>query len=373
MNNIFKKRREMLADWLAKNNIAAAIFYDTEGRRTTTVRYFTGQPNDAIYVQAADGSAMLCPWDINLAEKRAHIDSIIPFVDYNRIATKAINAMLKKMHVPQQAKIEISPDTPYPIFLSYVDELSKYNILCRKNGVQDFVTQMQSIKDDYEIDCTRKACSITNDLIEAIIEKVKNNTIKTELDVALFIEREARIAGCEGTGFDTLAAGPERSYGIHCFPPYTAGEWASQGLSILDFGVIYEGYTSDVTMTIARGPLTIEQEKQLNLVQEAYNAALPLYANGTPIQSAALQVEHVFMKEKRTMPHSLGHGFGLQCHEEPFIRTKIDEEITFKAGMIVTLEPGLYDPTIGGCRLENDILILDEKSELLTKSKIFRM
>ena len=69
------------------------------------------------------------------------------------------------------------------------------------------------------------------------------------------------------------------------------------------------------------------------------------------------------------MPHSLGHGTGLDIHEEPFIRVKT--EAKFQAGNIVTIEPGLYVQGLGGCRLENDILITEQGNEVLTNSKIY--
>ena len=73
------------------------------------------------------------------------------------------------------------------------------------------------------------------------------------------------------------------------------------------------------------------------------------------------------------MPHSLGHGTGLEIHEAPFISMRAAGDSLFKEGNIVTLEPGLYDSKIGGCRLENDVLITKEGPVILTNSKIFRI
>ena len=73
------------------------------------------------------------------------------------------------------------------------------------------------------------------------------------------------------------------------------------------------------------------------------------------------------------MPQSLGHGIGLEIHEAPFVRVAATKDAVFKTGMVVTLEPGLYDLSIGGCRLENDILITEEGNEVLTHSRIIRL
>ena len=73
------------------------------------------------------------------------------------------------------------------------------------------------------------------------------------------------------------------------------------------------------------------------------------------------------------MPHTLGHAIGLEIHEFPRVSTKMDPELHFTPGMILTLEPGLYDPKHGGCRLENDVLITEEGNEVITHSKIIRI
>ncbi len=373
MNNIYMKRREKLSAWMAQEGIGAVFFHDSEASRTPTIRYFSGMPNDSLYMQAVDGSNALCSWDEAMAKKMAHVDSIIGYGTFERNPVKAAAGLLKHLKVPKNSKVELPSSVPYPLFLQYVNELSDYNVLCREDGATQIAEKMRAIKDEYELECIRKASSITDSIIDLVEKGVKEGSIKSETDVALLIERECRKEGCEKTGFDTLAAGPSRSYGIHCFPPYTAALWPDTGLSILDFGVVYEGYTSDVTLTVAKGPLTDEQEKQLALVEKAYNEALPFYRPGEPIHAAGAIVDKIFAKEKRSMPHSLGHGYGLQAHEWPTVRTKMDKTIIFEPGMVLTCEPGLYDPKIGGCRLENDILITKTGSEILTHSRIIKI
>jgi Xaa-Pro dipeptidase len=144
-------------------------------------------------------------------------------------------------------------------------------------------------------------------------------------------------------------------------------------LSILDFGLKYQGYTTDVTMTFARGPLPPAQEKLLSLTEKAYKLALSMVADGTAARDISLAVEDFFGKSKKVMPHGLGHGIGLETHEEPFLRSRADNTRLLTRGMIFTLEPGLYDPIHGGCRLENDILITENGVEVLTTSRVVRL
>ena len=373
MNKIFEKRRNVLIEEMKNSNIQAVVFSDNEKHRNPAVRYYTNHPSDAIFILTKTGKSVLCPWDINIANQKAFVETIIPFTKFDRDEIKAVDGILKKLGLPENSRIEISPETSYLDFLDFVDRLPQYDVSCKNHGMHDFAVQQRMIKDEYEIQCTKKACEITNKIIDTIETQIKKKKIKTELEVALLIESECRKAGCEKTSFETLAAGPSRSFAIHCFPSYTNANFAENGLSILDFGVCYEGYASDVTLTIAKGKLSEKQEQMLSLVQEAFDEALKYYKKDIPVRNAAMKVDKIFAKAKMKMPHSLGHGTGLEIHEAPFVRSKASLETVFQPGMIVTLEPGLYDPELGGCRYENDILITESGNEVLTQSRIVRI
>jgi Xaa-Pro dipeptidase len=232
------------------------------------------------------------------------------------------------------------------------------------------ITAGRAAKDKAEIAVFRQVSAITNELMGLIELGVKTGKLPTETDVALFIEREARIRGCEGTGFGTLCAGPDRSFGIHCFPAYTNGPFATTGLSILDFGLVYQGYTSDVTMTFARGPLSARQEKMLSLVLEAADLGIAAIRPGVRGSDVGKAVNAFFASHGFFMPHGLGHGIGLEAHEAPSLVAKDDNKWILEPGMIVTVEPGLYENGLGGCRLENDVLVTEYGNEVLTSSRI---
>lgn len=370
LKKIYNARREKLFAFMTENNITAAVFEDTEGRRDPAVRYFTGHPSDALWICTLDGKNVLVPWDENLAKERSVDVKVVPYNKYGRKNTDAVREVLKSFKKKgSRIKVELSPVTPYPIFLQYVDSLNGWDVLCRENSVHDFVRDLRACKDEYEIECTKEAARVGDLIIEKIEKGIDDDSIKTEMDVSLLIERELRLNGCERNGFDTLAAGPSRSFAIHAFPGYTSAPWPGKGLSILDFGVVFEGYTSDTTLTVVKDA-TEEQKKLAELVQKAANETLPYYAPGEQIRMAGLVADEVFQKENREMPHTLGHGIGLEIHEFPRVSAKQKEEFVFKPGMIITLEPGLYDPALGGVRLENDVLITETGNEVITHSKI---
>jgi Xaa-Pro dipeptidase len=254
-----------------------------------------------------------------------------------------------------------------------VDKISDFDIICRRDGVKPEIERLRAVKDDDEINIYRTLSAFTNQMIDKIEQNVRKGTIRTEVDAAIFIEYEARLLGCEGTGFTTLAAGMERSFGIHAFPSYTDAPFAGPGLSILDFGLVYHGYTSDVTMTFACEPLSERQETRLALVAEAFELALSKVKDGALCKNIAQSVDTLFKKARLSMPHGLGHGIGLQPHEQPFLRSRPGNEWKLAPGMIFTIEPGLYDPVEGGCRFENDILLTETGAEILTSSRIVRL
>lgn len=373
MKEIYKHRREAFALFMTENNITAVVIEDNEEHRDANLRYFCGHTSDGILVIKNDASCVLIPWDINLAEDNAFADKIIPLTRYERNNIRAIKAILNTMAGKKKNVVDVSPATSYIEFLKIVDALPDWDVRCRKDSAHDFATAMRAIKDEYEIECTKEAARIGDIIIDGIEQRIRKGKIKTETDVALFIESECRKHGCERTGFDTLAAGPDRSFAIHCFPNYTAGQWPGDGLSILDFGVVYKGYTSDTTLTVAKGKLSEGQEQLLSLVEKAAAEGLKYYKKGINIRAAASKVDDLFAKSKRSMPHGLGHGIGLQIHEYPFVRQRAEADSVFLPGMIVTLEPGLYDKELGGVRLENDVLITEEGNEVITHSRIIRL
>ncbi|WP_296706320.1 M24 family metallopeptidase [Treponema sp. UBA7570] len=370
LKKIYAARREKLFAFMKENKITAAVFEDTEGRRDLSVRYFTGHPSDALWICSSDGKNALVPWDENLAKERSVDVKIVPYNKYDRKNIEAVREVLKsfKKNDPR-LKVEVSPATPYPLFLKYVDALQGWDVLCRENSVHDYVLSLRACKDEYEIECTKEAARVGDMIIEKIENGIDDGSIKTEMDVSLLIERELRLNGCERNGFDTLAAGSSRSFAIHAFPGYTSAPWPGKGLSILDFGVVFEGYTSDTTLTVVKDA-TDEQKKFVELVEKAAKEALPYYKNGEKIKMAGLVADEVFKKAKREMPHTLGHGIGLEIHEFPRVSAKQSDDLVFKPGMIVTLEPGLYDSKLGGARLENDVLITEDGNEVITHSKI---
>ena len=358
---------------MAREGITLVMIEDCEERRNPAVRWLSGQPGDALLFLSVDRRSLLVPWDINMAMLHAEVDTLLPFAEFERQPVNALKGAAERLKIPKGSRIEIPGTTSYPRFLNFVEEIADFDIICREGGVWTELVKNRAIKDETEINIYHKVSALTDEIINLLEKNIRSEKLKTEIDVALFIDSESRKRGCEGTGFETIAAGPSRSFGIHAFPAYTGAAFGGNGLSILDFGLKYAGYTSDVTLTFAREPLSKIQEKMLTLTEKAYKLALSMVKNGASARNIGIAVDTYFGRHKKVMPHGLGHGIGLEAHEAPSLRSRVDNEWVLEPGMIITIEPGLYDPVHGGCRLENDILITETGVEVLTDSRIIRL
>ncbi|MFH2114902.1 MAG: Xaa-Pro peptidase family protein, partial [Spirochaetota bacterium] len=355
--NTYGKRRYSLAGNLAERGLAMAMFEDTEGRRDPSIRYFCGHPGDALLFIASDGRSMLVPWDMNMASAMASIEQILAYTDFDRTPYKAMEGALARLGIKDGGRIDLPSVTPYPMYIAYVETCPDHDFECSDDGSARTAAAMRAVKDETEIALYRKVSAITDKAMDALEKGVRSGSLATESDVALFIERFLREEGCERTGFDTIAAGPSRSFGIHAFPSYTAAPFATEGMSILDFGLVYEGYTSDVTMTFVRGTIQGKRAEMVDLVEHAYREAEAMCGPGIRSRNIALKVDAIFSEKGYSMPHGLGHGVGLEAHEMPPVRSRADNDWILLPGHIITIEPGLYDPELGGVRLENDVLI----------------
>jgi Xaa-Pro dipeptidase len=367
----YRFRQRKLFDYLSENDIEVGLIVDFEGLRNRSLRYLCGQPADAALFLFAAGKSLLVPWDVPLARSMATADEWIPFERYGRSLLSCIQTTVRERRIK---RAELSALLTYPLVETLKEALPGSQLECRQGGIDETLNVMRMVKDPEEIALLRRACGLADELIEALQVFFAEHEEVTEIEAALFLEAEARRRGADGMGFDTLAASAGRSYSIHCYPNITSESMGTEGLSILDFGVLFEGYTSDVTLTVLRGSLSSEQEAMVAAVKEAYDLALSLCEPGADPVKIGEQVQSLFEDRGLHMPHSLGHGIGLDAHEAPEFRgsaaVRGKGPRRLQPGMVFTIEPGLYDPEQGGVRLENDLLCGDGGVEVLTNASL---
>jgi Xaa-Pro dipeptidase len=379
----YRARQRRVYQWLADGGRTAAVLADFEGMRDRSLRYLSGHVGDALLflflseaVPSGEslpaGESLLIPWDVPLAERLATVDRLTAYQEYDRRLENALATVLRSREVHS---VELTGRLPFPLMERLQAALPEVELSCREEGLDAFLAEQRAVKDAEELACIRRACRITDELLALVEERLRDPRGVSEVQMALLLESEARNRGAEGMSFQTLAAGGNRSFGIHCFPAVTAGPFGPPGLSILDFGVSFAGYGSDVTTTVLRGRLSPRQQEMRRAVEEAYALAVSRCRPGVATTQIAAAVTELFASRGFSMPHSLGHGLGLDSHEAPSFRSldkggERAEPPGLRPGMVVTIEPGLYDPGEGGIRLENDLLITETGCEVLTSSHL---
>ncbi len=372
----FHLRQEKIYTYLEDRKLEAVLLADLEGQRNKSLRYLCGHPRDALLFLFAGGSSTLLPWDVPPAEERASVDRIIPYTDYDRSIPDAVGGIIKERGMDLSSRVEISGRFFFPSVTELKQVLPEVEFICQDEGIDAFILNLRSVKDSEEISLMREAAHITNEIIDGIERLLSDKPGKiTELELAFYIEAKAREMGAEGLGFETLVASPQRSFAVHTFPNYTTQTIGGRGISIVDFGVRFSGYTSDVTLSIIRKPLNQVQKKMIQAVEDVYDLALSLIAFGKKPSVIAQGVDEAFRERGFRMPHGLGHGIGLDAHEKPLLRSETQgkSEKAICDGMVFAIEPGLYHPEAGGIRLENDILFTEGKAEVLTDAHFIRL
>ena len=230
--------------------------------------------------------------------------------------------------------------------------------------VSDVIEKLRMIKTDDEIRTIRRAAEIADEAFSHILTFIKPGV--TELEVSNELEFFMRRLGASESSFDTIVASGKRSALPH---GVATGKTIENGdMVTLDFGALYDGYVSDITRTVAVGEPTEELKKIYHLVLEAQMRACSALKPGMTGKEADA-VARDYIKDHgygEAFGHSTGHGIGLEVHEGPGLSFRSDTVL--KPGMVVTVEPGIYVPGLGGVRIEDDVLITEDGCELLTSS-----
>ena len=225
-----------------------------------------------------------------------------------------------------------------------------------------FVEALRMIKDETEIATIRKACSISDQAFHDALEFIKPG--KTEIEIANFLDFRMRELGAAGLSFDTILASGINSSKPHAHPmhkPVELGEAIT-----MDFGCLYEHYVSDMTRTVYLGHVSDEQAEIYNTVLKANQALIDQAKAGLGFRDFDKIPRDIIVEAGygQYFTHGIGHGIGLDIHEEPYFSQTSTEVI--KSGMVLTDEPGIYIEGKYGVRIEDDILITDTGCELLT-------
>jgi Xaa-Pro aminopeptidase len=226
------------------------------------------------------------------------------------------------------------------------------------------VEPLRRIKDEDELALMVEAALTGCKIFEQILGFIRPGL--AEFEVAAEIEHQARLLGAEGMSFETIVASGPRSALPH--GRASAAKLPRRGFVTMDFGVILNGYCSDMTRTVHLGRPKADERATYEAVLEAQEAAVAAVVSGVScaeVDEAARSVlRRVGLAEAFT--HSTGHGVGLEIHEQP--RIGAGETARLLTGMVITIEPGVYLADRFGIRIEDMVAVTGTGGQVLTPS-----
>lgn len=346
MSNRYTARRVALRKELKKLKLPGLIV-----QKEPNVTYLTGfTGEDSVLLILGDQEILIT--DSRFATQLADECPGLPL--HIRRTSKAVETMDKAIaEVLTKAKfasIGIEADTMTVGLRERISESAKTLQFASTRGL---IEDLRSIKDKLEIAEMERAIMYAEQSFERVRRSL--NPEMTEMQVANQLEAEMRKLGGKGHSFEPIvAAGPRAAL------PHGRASQAkigSSGLLLIDWGARAERYVSDLTRVLVTGKISPKVERIYQVVFKAQAAGIAKIRPGAvcgDVDAAARKVIEDAGYSKY-FGHGLGHGLGMEVHEQP--RFSVGSKQVLRPGMVVTVEPGIYLPGIGGVRLEDDVLV----------------
>lgn len=324
--------------------------------------YYT-EPHErviAVYVSKSLDPLLIVPaMEVNDAKAAGWNYEIIGYHDHED-PWDLFSAFLKRNEkVPSSIGLEYDQIT-----LSRFDAIKQILPNTTISDAQDMLANLRVIKNKKEYTLLKQAASLADFGVKTGIKAIEEGV--SELGIIATIEYELKKLGIQEMSFNTMAISGTKTSSPHGTPSMkkiTAGD-----VVLFDLGVVFEGYCSDITRTVAYKSITEEQRNIYQTVLAAEEKAIEISKVGTPVgkvdEAARKHIEQAGYGEYFT--HRIGHGLGIETHEYPSMHT--NNNLPLKAGMCYTIEPGIYIPNTGGVRIEDMIFMTEKGPEVLTES-----
>lgn len=352
MPDTYARRREWLAGAVRERGCGAVLV-----TRLVNVRYLTGftgshaallVPVDRRAVLATDGR-----YELQAADEAPDVDLLVERKVGAALVEHAVQRGISTVgfedhHVTVEAHGQLARTA---------DDTGGAELLAVGRLVED----RRTVKEEAELELLRAACAVTDWAFRHVAPTIRPGMTEREVAFALeqrFVERDAE------TGFPPIVAGGPNSARPHHRP--TDRPFAPGDLVVMDFGARYRGYHADMSRTVVLGEPAEWQREVYDLVFVAQRtgreAVLPGEALSEVDEAARGVIRDGGYAECFT--HGLGHGIGLEVHEQPYLGSTASGRLP--AGAPVTVEPGVYLPGHGGVRIEDTLVVSAEGPELLT-------
>ncbi|AGT33092.1 dipeptidase [Geobacillus genomosp. 3] len=227
---------------------------------------------------------------------------------------------------------------------------------------EDKLRQLRLIKDEQEMKALRQAAELADKAVEIGVSAIRPGV--TELELVAVIEYELKKLGVEAMSFPTTVLTGAKTADPHGAPGTAAV--APGDFVLFDLGVIVDGYCSDITRTVICQTASDEQRLMYDTVRRAQQAAIDVCRPGTAMKAVDGAARTVITEAGygNYFTHRVGHGLGIEIHEYPSLHGANSEPLA--PGMVFTIEPGIYIPSIGGVRIEDDVAVTNGGVEVLT-------
>lgn len=342
---LLRARRERVAASLREQ--------DLEGLVVTTlvnVRYLTGfTGSNGALVLPADGNGVF------LTDGRYRDQAATEVPDLEHVVTRAL---LEHAGEPLRGRWGVETHT------ISVDAHARLGDATRAELVPagPLVERAREVKDDHEVEALRRACAISVEALEAVLAGPLVG--RTERDVARDLEWRMLTAGAEAVGFETILATGDHTAVPHHHP--TDRVLARGDLLKVDFGARVAGYHADCTRTVVLGAADAWQREAHAVVRAAQAAGVEALVEGAVVADVDALVRGS-LEDAGWLEHfttGLGHGVGLQIHEDPFFAASHVGRLARRTTL--TMEPGVYVPGRGGVRIEDTVLVDTDGPHVLT-------
>ncbi len=315
-----------------------------------SVRYLTGFRSTNCALLVEPGGATTLFTDFRYAEGARRVEQV-EFTQTRRDVTGALSELLGGRRIGFEAG-----RIPYAQWQGLGSGGAQ---LVPTHGL---IEALRAVKEPSELETMRRAAALCDAVYEALVEQPIVG--RTEADVAWTIERTFRELGAEALSFVPIVAAGLNGASPHGRP--SANVIEAETLVTIDLGCILDGYCSDCTRTFATGPLSQELTGVYDLVAQSQLdglAAVRAGESGADVDAASRTgIGAAGLAE--AYGHGLGHGVGIEIHEAPTLRPESTDVL--QAGNVVTVEPGLYLPGVGGCRIEDIVIVTDDGCERMT-------
>jgi Xaa-Pro aminopeptidase len=319
------------------------------------VRYLSGfTGSNSLMLLFADGRAIFYTDPRYTVQARRQVNCKVKIAKNHLIP--ALMADLKKSGA---AAIGIEKDhLTVGQFQSMMTLLPNYAMA---EPVENHIENLRMVKDEGEISAIRHSVNVNSQALQGAMKRLKPGI--SEADFAAEIDYRSRKLGAERPSFDTIVAAGERAALPHAQPGAIK---IGAGMLLIDMGAFCAGYASDMTRMVHLGKAPVPYKQAYKAVLEAQLAAIAAVRPGitaTAVDKVTRQTlkQHGLDKE---FIHSTGHGLGLEIHESPKIGRK--DKTKLRAGMVITIEPGIYREGWGGIRIEDTVLVTETGCEILT-------